>query len=136
MAKKRRRAAAQQSSDDGESSSDESERGVEELDLEQLRDKLRQQPVEEWPSRDEEIRACDESIRKKKNRPLHAAMSASGCCQCFMAHYCLAVFVLLTAGSLLVAVGPPGTASRPTAAENFSTSPSVALRPCSLKKAA
>ena len=112
---KRRRGRAQQSLDGGESSGDESVSGVWELDVEELRGKLREQPVEEWRGRGEEIRACEESIQKKEDLKASAAISASGCCQCFTVHHYLAVFVLLTAGLLLTAVGA-GTASRMTPA--------------------
>ena len=123
MGKRRRgrgRAAAQQSSDDGESSGDESVSGVWELDVEELRGKLRQQPVEEWPGRDEEIRACEESIADKAPRRASDAISANGCCMCFTVHMCLAVFGLLTAGLLLTAVGA-GTAPHLTPANVFQT---------------
>ena len=59
---KRRRGRAQQSSDGGESSSDESERGVDELDVEGLRRKLRRQlrrvaPGVDHVTREEDLEA-------------------------------------------------------------------------------
>ena len=118
MGKRRRgrgRAAAQQSSD-GESSDAESVSGVWELDEAELRGRLAAQPKKQWPRRDEEIRACEESIRKKEPLKASAAISANGCCQCFSVHHCLIIFGLLTAGLLLTAVGA-GTAPRLTVAD-------------------
>ncbi len=105
--------------DGGESSGDESACGVWELDVEQLRGKLREQPVEEWRGRNEEIHACEESIRKKEDLEASAAISANGCCQCFTVHMYLAVFVVWTAGLLLTAVGAAGTAPRLTPSNVF-----------------